>query len=751
MKAFLLTVLSLFTVLNLYGQDKDELFLYSESMNFDVMKLIDNSTKIIGYNKGGGVKIIDLETKSLIFESSFPSRWTRMIFSENSDDVFFVSPSENLNYIGKVSYLNYDGNNYSLINAPMIDSTYFLNMELIDMDKSKLLLSSNSFINEEDKSLSSDLKFYTLEYTNDTFIYTKHSEIPISSISPISEKRWTYRIKDVLFDEINSAVFILVSNYPKENSYYFSVFNLNSESGKVEFSEEIILKSAEEEFELSLSQNRQNILITGNDIYPRDWNICTEELRIIDSQFQFSISKFKYDFFNKLQFIMYGYPVLEIRKDNNLVSEFVLNGGSHYSYMKDFVISPNGKIYVCAALEHKGPGSNFSIWEGDFEGVLIDDFAGEKNRECYSFDNKNDSEAFNKLEGKIEILGDLELNDLKKNGIIGSVKSIEITVHNKSSYDEAEEIKIVFNKTGNIEEIRTFGSHDDEVSEFEYRYQPLEFTSEKLYMDFYGFKRQTYEVDGYKAGSPSSGTDKIIFKYDALNRVEMIENYCNQSSMIYGKDKEVCQTVFFYYNGEGNLTGKERSTERGINYKEVDYIWKNGKLKSKIVYPGVIGQEYNYKYEILNDVIYEYRLGQGSNEGYRTIEMIMDSNDVIIGKVITSYYADIRNGGHKIRSVRTYKYMYENGYVTSISQEDKFYKETEFSPYHLDNSETIELIISRDNYGNILEVSKMNWSGEKIILQKYSYKYDDVGNWVERENLISSPREKKIIRSILYY
>lgn len=373
---FTFFILSIF---NIFAQESPVEFIkHIDNVTFGKIKLLENETRILGYNKGT-VVIYDLTTKNKITETTLPSKYSVMVTSENSEDVYFIVPESSNS--AKIFYLKKMFNDYTLVEVTEVEN-YNLNPRLYSLDKNELLVASNTELNEKGSQIRSDLKFYTIIHYNEKFEVTTRATISRESKIEGGELTWTGFIDKLVYDKTNGIVFSLVEN-TRSTEYYRCFSRLVFKNSDITFSPQINYPffGSGVHGRLYFTSDKTKIIIDSDDYNTLIYNVCLNKIHEGYPVEQYNSRSVKY--FDKAEtYIINQYSKLTLIEREGKTNYFNLKGGTHYDTFEDFCISKNGIIYASAIADNRG-NSIGSLWFAKIDSKLVDEFKVE-NIDCFS-------------------------------------------------------------------------------------------------------------------------------------------------------------------------------------------------------------------------------------------------------------------------------------------------------------------------------------------------------------------------------
>lgn len=352
-------------------------------------------------------------------------------------------------------------------------------------------------------------------------------------------------------------------------------------------------------------------------------------------------------------------------------------------------------------------------------------------------------------------------NDLVKEGLKGSVKSIETTIYNSKTNKNIFTSKRFFTEFGKISSISSNSDFSDKIEDFEMNYYPEEFNDELLVVLPFCRTKNSIHV-GNKKEYGFGGSMNLKFEYDHEGKLISVWN------------------IKFIYDNNGNLIEKKfiNQTQSGYSptidgwaINNIKYKWQDGKLMSKYAYNDkgkMYSEFYDIKYEKNQQIIRVFKENDKTEYFYR-IEF--DNNGKIISKSKEVVYNNYSAFEPKKRKLSTRKFKYNGNYLINVTCEDyeydnSYYLSSKMIKMNMNPNEGIitktkrsEFKIIRDNHGNILYIDADNYGRNQFSHDtEWSYEYDEYGNWIRRiEYEIPSGNNKNKIkmydidRKIFYY
>ena len=320
----------------------------------------------------------------------------------------------------------------------------------------------------------------------------------------------------------------------------------------------------------------------------------------------------------------------------------------------------------------------------------------------------------------------VEINDLAKNNLKGSVKSVEL-------YNSKDQLisQMNFNESGHYDFIK----FEDKNTMSDELFERLEQTCfpKKILEDFnvvhpfgYGIKFcENYPISFY--------TNTINYEYNNNKLINIIFDINTRGS---GK-------ISFKYNDDNTLnTADLYASDFGQPehlVSKLKYKWSNKKLIQKTVYrvDGSATNDYRITYD--GNKIYVVNILGDNSTHYINLNF---QNNIIEENKVES---DVSQNKFSI----TNYYDYENNLLTKIIKNSTPIDNHSF--YNSSKSKDIlfNYIFKRDKYGNITQIKNQFYNDKE-----WEYKYDSYGNWIERtEYLVHDLKieKAKFKRIITYY
>jgi hypothetical protein len=357
-------------------------------------------------------------------------------------------------------------------------------------------------------------------------------------------------------------------------------------------------------------------------------------------------------------------------------------------------------------------------------------------------------------------LGQLSIgkNSLKKDyySIKGPVKTISTFYDNKHYTDDNNLVaKFTYSKEGYLTDIyipsKDFDGFSLDIQE--------DFMKSTLMDQFYPEMDNPYTLFGVRRNiyvTPNgshepnryfitSGTE-ISYQYD--------ENYNISSIQIRHRNRNYKKyEIKYFYNSSGHLDKKElyenNLTSNADNSQLIEmtkYEWTAGFL-SKIKYYEKDGSLYKL-IEFTENNSNGSIISNVSGPTTRTTKRRINSQGKIISFDYYNYFKGLQECANNYECY-SYEYKYSSGFLTTISKTVKNSRENKVSKF--------ELI--RNENGDILRIVEILPKNEMKYKEKvWEYKYDQMGNWVEKllyEDLKNDLPVKRLLqkftRKISYY
>lgn len=371
------------------------------------------------------------------------------------------------------------------------------------------------------------------------------------------------------------------------------------------------------------------------------------------------------------------------------------------------------------------------------------------------------SEYLSEIDKKLEKI--TSNSDLRKIGLIGSVKSVETKGYLEGDTNFYFDRTDTYNEIGNIIEIKATGTledYEDGVNEFE-----------SICKD-----DKRVLITGNIGGEIKEGSQSLlnyfgvgfIGAYHTLNYGFINFEY-DQNKLIQVKSDKNNQIWKFTYDENNKAVTKDIFLGNNLQYK-IKYTWNDEKLTSKKIYKGD-GSRYaffDYSYYPSKIVVYAQAYvdnaiqpifsGKSYNNIIRTIYDFDNSNNLINA----TYGHKSYEGQFDYEIDTEEKYTYSRGYLTSCFQR------------HFGNSRQRGVIstnieFNRDLHGMITSTKTCRLLLDDTVLNskektecktsgvEWEYKYDSNGNWIERtkyevnHNDIDIRTKKEVVKRIIVY
>jgi|SRR5690554_1154702 len=258
-----------------------------------------------------------------------------------------------------------------------------------------------------------------------------------------------------------------------------------------------------------------------------------------------------------------------------------------------------------------------------------------------------------------------------------------------------------------------------------------EVTKGDVYVDYFSnIKYAMYNENGNitemrKYDSPEKTLDKYVYNYDKKGNL-IKENKYNSNEKLESKK-------IYKYDDKLNLIELNKyNSERILESKEIyRYDYKENMVESN---------EYNSDGTLESKGIYEYNDKENLTEG-----KLYYSN----GKL---YYEFIQKRSDKGNMVeKNYWYSFDGASeINYILKYDEKCNLIESKMYHNKELEHTR-VCKYDENNNQIEENRYDSFGKLIEVQKYKYKYDDKGNWMEKIEYENDIPKKITEREIEYY
>lgn len=298
--------------------------------------------------------------------------------------------------------------------------------------------------------------------------------------------------------------------------------------------------------------------------------------------------------------------------------------------------------------------------------------------------------------------------DLKGN--IKSVKSIEYDA--KEKFGEIAKEKITWDKYGNYPIV--FNESGNQIENNIYPYGTLE--------------------------------SKSIYKYDEKgNMIELNE---------YSSDGDLKNKSIFKYDDEGNPTDCDVYESDGSLENQIVWVFANNKRKEykKLDSKGNIVSKFIYKYDDddLKETIQfgldgklekKYRFKYDNNGNQTESKEVSPDGNLI--KLVTSIFDEDNNEIE--RNIYDSKEKLENKHTYKYDKQNKLIE------HKNDDIDWGTFTYRYNEKGNLYEQVNFNLKKENTFNLKNTFKYDNVGNWIEKTEVKGIIPKTITERQIIYY
>lgn len=230
-----------------------------------------------------------------------------------------------------------------------------------------------------------------------------------------------------------------------------------------------------------------------------------------------------------------------------------------------------------------------------------------------------------------------------------------------------------------------------------------------------------------------------LFELKSVSKYDVYSNKVTDYSIF--RDRSIFKEFRYIYDENGRITHRYENNEEILIRREYDdlnritkeYLIRNENIRSRIVFSyndkGLVSKELHSDLcskADFNIEIYDYYDDGTFYLPVRTVTNVYDDFDRLIKKVSEDQY---QNSNVKVYNI--------DGSYRNIN----YYLASEFGDYTVKFSD-----FDKDNL--LVRVGELVDQDEEHVLTRYSYKYDEFENWIER---IPLGEDCTILRRLLIY